>query len=55
MLASVAIDDAVSAGVDPTRIDKAAKERQAGDRDAADMKVESAIERYRNAWQHVVR
>ena len=51
VLALVAINDALSRGGDPTKIDEAGKELAKGDEQLAQGKPDDAIEHYRNTWQ----
>jgi len=53
-LAQVAIDEAVAAGGDAKKIDKANEELSKGDARAYDGKFVDAIEHYRNAWKHAI-
>jgi hypothetical protein len=54
LLASTAIDEAVTAGGDAKKIDKANDELGKGDARVADGHFTDAIEHYRNAWKHAV-
>jgi hypothetical protein len=51
---SAAIHDAVAAGGDAKKIDKANEELSKGDARALDGKFVDAIEHYRNAWKHAI-
>jgi hypothetical protein len=54
LLVSAAIHDAVTAGGDVKKIDKANEELSKGDARATDGKFVDAIEHYRNAWKHAI-
>jgi len=54
LLGSVAVEDAIDAGVSGKKIVEAQAELAEGDAEAAKGGFEQAIERYRQAWQRVV-
>jgi len=54
LLGSVAVEDAIDAGVSGKKIVEAQAELAAGDAEAANGRFEQAIERYREAWQRAV-
>ena len=51
VLALVSINDALSRGGDPKKIDEASKELAKGDEQLARGKADGAIEHYKNAWK----
>ena len=55
LLALVAINDSVAAGLDPNEIANARGELGRGDKDVAGGRYESGIDHYREAWQHACR
>ena len=54
-LASIAINEAVAAGVAKKKIDQARKDLAKGDAETGDGKCENGIEDYKNAWKHAAR
>jgi hypothetical protein len=54
LLVSAAIHDAVTAGGDVKKIDKANEELSKGDARVSDNHFADAIEHYRNAWKHAI-
>src|SRR5438132_658196 len=54
LLATIAVDEAESAGVNPKKIAEDRKELASGDDDADKGQPEEAIDHYRNAWKHAV-
>jgi len=54
-LATVAYNDAVAAGGDAKKIDKANDELSKGDARVSDNHFADAIEHYRNAWKHAIK
>jgi len=55
LLASVAIQEAITAGVSQKKIEQARKYLTKRDADAGDEKCKNGIEDYSNAWKHAVR
>ncbi len=55
LLASVAIEEAITAGVSGNRIEQAQKFLARGDAEAADGKCANGIEEYRKAWKRAAR
>jgi len=55
LLASVAIQEAITAGASQKKIEQAQKHLAKGDADAGDEKCKNGIEDYSNAWKHAVR
>ncbi len=55
LLASIAIQDAIAAGVAAKRIKEAQKELAEGDEELAEGECDEGIEDYKDAWKHAVR
>jgi hypothetical protein len=55
LLAAVAIQDAIKAGVSSKKIEQAQRFLANGDAEAGDNKCRNGIEDYRNAWKRAIR